>query len=155
MNAQRPGVGIGVLILDNNKILLGKRINAHGHNSWAPPGGHLEFMESPEDCARREVLEETGLIIDILHPILVTNDFYIKENKHYITIFLAALSYAGVPMVLEPEKCLQWEWFEWNALPSPLFLSFENFLKEIKKSSNDICNLEKEIISKINHLSCY
>lgn len=43
---ERPKVGVGVLIVDGNKILLGKRKNAHGDGCWAPPGGHLEFGES-------------------------------------------------------------------------------------------------------------
>ena len=40
-----PRVGIGVIIRKDNKILLGKRKNAHGEGSWCFPGGHLEFNE--------------------------------------------------------------------------------------------------------------
>ena len=58
-----PRVGIGVLIFKEQKILLGKRIMSHGSGTWSPPGGHLEFRESFEECAIREVNEETGLTI--------------------------------------------------------------------------------------------
>jgi 8-oxo-dGTP diphosphatase len=133
---QRPKVGVGVIIKHNNQILLGRRINAHGNNSWAPPGGHLEFFESPEECAQREALEETGLTIKNVRSILFTNDLYTKENKHYITLFMLADFDSGELALLEPTKCEQWQWFDWQDLPNPLFLSFQNFLKKISYPNN-------------------
>ncbi|MDX8431022.1 MAG: NUDIX domain-containing protein [Candidatus Algichlamydia australiensis] len=59
--SKKPLVDIGVHVIQKGKILLGKRINAHGTGAYAPPGGHLEFGETPEECAVRELLEETGL----------------------------------------------------------------------------------------------
>ena len=62
--AQRPKVGIGVMIFKDDKILLGKRKGSHGEDEYAFPGGHLEYMESFAGCARREVSEECGIEID-------------------------------------------------------------------------------------------
>lgn len=63
-----PQVRVGVLIVQNCRILLGKRKGAHGAGTWSAPGGHLEFGESIDACARREVLEENGLeIYDLQH----------------------------------------------------------------------------------------
>lgn len=129
---QRPKVGVGVIVIQNDTLLLGKRINSHGDNTWAPPGGHLEFFESPEECAQREVLEEAGITIKNIHPTFYTNDLFTKENKHYITLYILSDYDAGVPTVLEQNKCAEWGWFRWDELPTPLFLSFENFLKKIK-----------------------
>lgn len=79
----KPIVGVGVLVFDaHNRILLGKRKNVHGEHSWAPPGGHLEFGENFEECAIREVREETGLNIDSPQFIIATNDVFITEQKH-------------------------------------------------------------------------
>lgn len=122
----RPAIGIGVLLFKENKLLLGKRLNAHGQNTWAPPGGHLEFGETIEQCAAREVLEETGLVTTNIKPITFTNDIFIKENKHYITIFVNAEYAGGTPKNIEPEKCAEWRWFTLNDLPNELFLPLQN-----------------------------
>ena len=42
----RPKVGVGVMVLKNGKVLIGKRKGAHVAGEWAWPGGHLEYMES-------------------------------------------------------------------------------------------------------------
>ena len=49
-------VGIAVIVIKEDRVLLGKRKNAHGSGTWVFPGGRLEFKESIEDGARREVL---------------------------------------------------------------------------------------------------
>ncbi|RUR09862.1 NUDIX hydrolase [Legionella sp. km772] len=85
-----PRVGIGVLIFDQDKLLLGQRQQSHGNATWGPPGGHLEFGEEFEECACREVKEETGLIIANPTLFAVTNDLFPQESKHYISIFLTA-----------------------------------------------------------------
>jgi 8-oxo-dGTP diphosphatase len=130
MNLQeRPKIGIGVCIVKEGKVLMGKRLNSHGQGHWAFPGGHLEFGESLAECARREVLEETGLHITNIRRGPDTEDIFIAEKKHYITIIMIADYASGIPQVLEPHKCERWEWFSLNALPQPLFLTFENLAK--------------------------
>ena len=127
---ERPKVGVGVLIIDDNKILLGKRKNAHGDGSWAPPGGHLEFGESWQGCAQREALEETGLVLDDLRFCAVTNDIFAESNKHYVTIFMRASYTGGVVTNREPEKCEQWQWFAVDCLPDKLFLPLAQLIEQ-------------------------
>lgn len=119
-----PRVGLGVLIFNtSNQILLGKRKNAHGASSWAPPGGHLEFGESFEECAIREVLEETGLIIEKPTFVAITNDIFQQENKHYVSIFVKTnLPKGQIVQNLEPHKVEDWQWFDLDELPEHLFL---------------------------------
>ncbi|MBI4280617.1 NUDIX domain-containing protein [Candidatus Uhrbacteria bacterium] len=126
----RPKVGVGVIVLKDGRILLGKRKGAHGAGSWHFPGGHLEFNESLEDCARREVLEEVGISIKNIKKWTFTNDIFKDEGKHYITCFLIADYDSGEVIVCEPEKCESWEWFEWGKFPEPLFIPIKNLLKE-------------------------
>ena len=126
---KRPKVGIGVMVIKEGNILLGKRKNAHGEGTWSYPGGHLEFGESWEACATREVMEETGIEIKNLRFGMVTNDVFEKEQKHYITIFIVADFASGTVTLMEPHKCEKWDWFEWGQFPEPLFLPIINQLK--------------------------
>ncbi len=126
----RPRVGVAALIIEEGKILLGKRIHSHGSETWSPPGGHLEFGERVDDCVIREVREETGLVAKKVIAGPWTNDFFHKEQKHYISLFMIVTEFTGKPLVLEPDKCLQWKWFEIDNLPVPLFLPFENLIKK-------------------------
>jgi 8-oxo-dGTP diphosphatase len=127
---ERPKVGLGVLIRRDNKVLLGKRKNAHGEGSWCAPGGHLEGGESFEECALREIEEEVGVKVKNLKFASVTNDVFEVEQKHYITVFMVADFESGEVVVKEPDKCEKWEWFEWNKLPEPLFLPNINLIKQ-------------------------
>ncbi len=127
---QKPRVGIGVLLRHNGKILLGKRKGSHGDGTWAPPGGHLEFKEELEECVRREVQEETNLAVKNIHFGTITNDVFVNEEKHYITIFMVCDYAAGELKIMESQKCEEWKWFRWDEIPRPLFLSFENLLKK-------------------------
>ena len=134
-NLIRPRVGIGVLVFNDDKILLGKRINSHGASTWSSPGGHLEFGENPKNCAFRELQEETNLIAEKIIKGPWTNDFFEDENKHYVTLFMIVTRFNKNPIVKEPEKCLEWTWFEPNHLPSPLFVPLKNLLKICPLSS--------------------
>ncbi len=125
-----PRVGIGVFVIHENKILFGERINAHGAGTWGLPGGHLEFGESPEECAVRELEEEAGLVAKEVIAGPWTNDFFEIEGKHYVTLYMIVPRFEGTPVVNEPGKCLQWKWFECEKLPSPLFLCLSNLFKE-------------------------
>ena len=121
-----PRVGTAVIIQKNNEVLLGMRINAHGAGTWACPGGHLEFMESWEDCVRREVKEETGLELGKVKFYTATNDIFQDEGKHYITLFLDGEYIGGEPKLLEPNKCEDWRWFRQNNLPRNLMIPLKN-----------------------------
>jgi len=127
---KRPGVGIGVMVIKDNKVLLGKRKNAHGEGAWCFPGGHLEFSEELQDCARREVLEEAGIKIKNIRFAAVTNDIFDKEGMHYITLHMLSEYDSGEVKLMEPEKCEKWGWFEWDKLPQPNFGPVKNLLEQ-------------------------
>jgi len=117
-----PRVGVAAFVLRGDRFLLGRRRGSHGAGEWALPGGHLEFGESIEACARREVAEETGLEIGAIRPGPYSNDLFTGEGKHYVTLFVLADAPVGDPELREPEKCDGWEWHRWSELPEPLFL---------------------------------
>ncbi len=123
-----PRVGVGVIITKNQQVLLLRRRNVHGAGTWSTPGGHLDFGESPEQCAVREVKEETGLEIDAVAFRAITNDVFAAEGRHYITIWMEGRYGAGDPILAAPYEASEIGWFPWNALPQPLFLPLQHLL---------------------------
>jgi len=122
----RPKVGVGVVVLKNGKALLGKRKGSHGAGDWAFPGGHLEFGEFVEECAKRELMEETGMKALSVETGPWSSDV-IDRNKHYITLFAVVDRFEGEPELLEPLKCEEWRWFPLDRLPEPLFPPVRSF----------------------------
>lgn len=125
---KRPLVGVGVIVLRGSKVLLGLRAGSHGAGTWAPPGGHLEYGEEVEACARREVLEETGLTLRATSYGSYVSNVLEPEGKHYVTVFVIGWADAGYPKRVEPEKCLGWHWFDWSAMPQPLFAPLQSLI---------------------------
>lgn len=126
---QRPKVGVGVMVLKNNKVLLGKRnddaqkasSDLHGEGTWTMPGGKLDFQETLIDGACREVLEETKIKInkDKIKVISVADE--IAEDNHYVTIGFLCEDFEGEPKIMEPEEITEWKWYNLNNLPDKVF----------------------------------
>lgn len=138
MNGERKiGVGAGVMILKNGKVLLGKRHSnpmkassaLHGEGTWTMPGGKIHFGESFEDAAYREVLEETGIKINRnnLKFVSLTNDSV--EDAHFITVGLLCEDFEGEVETREPDEITEWKWFELNELPDPIYFVSEKILR--------------------------
>ena len=124
-----PRVGVGVFVIRGRRILLGRRRGSHGEGTWALPGGHLDYGETVEACARREVAEETGLELGGLRAGPYSSDVFEAEGKHYVTLFVLADWRDGEPELREPAKCSEWRWFEWGSLPEPLFAPLASLTK--------------------------
>lgn len=142
MQDQRPKVGVGVMILKDGKVLMTRRKGSHGAGEYSFPGGHLEYMETFEECAVRETAEECGLKIKNIRFSYVTN---LKKYapKHYVHIGLVADWESGEPQLLEPEKAEEWKWYDLNNLPEgPMFefckLAFDSYKTGTNYYSSDI-----------------
>ncbi|KAK9054191.1 hypothetical protein SSX86_025269 [Deinandra increscens subsp. villosa] len=125
-----PEVGVGVFILKDNKILLGRRRSLYvAANTYGLPAGHLELGETYEECAAREVKEETGLDIKNIE-LLTTNNLYHNATHLDITYLRAHLSDPNqTPQNIEPDKCEGWEWYDLNNLPEPMFGPLKEMLR--------------------------
>ena len=139
-NYEKVGVGVTVLLTWNDHILLAKRQGSHGAGDWDTPGGHLEPGETVRECAVRETAEETGitLLIDEIHEIGFTEDFFEPESKHYLScvVHCEIDGATAIPVVLEPHKfSTPWEWYPLKQMPSPLFLPIINAFKKYDVAS--------------------
>jgi 8-oxo-dGTP diphosphatase len=116
----RAKVGVGVLVIKDGKVLLGKRKNAHGADEYGGPGGHLEYGETIEQTALREIGEECGIKVKNLQMLCVS-DLLTYFPKHYVDIGFTAEWESGEPEVLEPHKLESWDWYDIDKLPAKLF----------------------------------
>jgi len=132
---QRPKVGIGIMIFKEGKVLLSQRKSSPGSGEYAWPGGHLEYMESFEECAKREVREEAGIEIQNIRFLRLLN-LKTYAPKHYVDIGLVADWKSGEPQVLEPEKCETWNWYDLDNLPKPLFSAIPTYFEAYKTNRN-------------------
>ena len=133
----KPRVGVGVMILREGKVLLGKRhedpakadSELHGEGTWTMPGGKLDFQESFEAGACRETLEETGLKIkpEDLQLISLANDIW--NDAHFVTVGFLCEKVDGEPQVREPDEITEWQWFALDALPEKLFFPSREVLE--------------------------
>ncbi len=123
------------MLLRGGKVLLGFRnpdykkagSELHGEGTWTMPGGKLHFGETLEQCARREVLEETGITLGVMTIARVGND--IVHDAHYVTIGFLCTDFKGEAKVMEPEKITKWEWFPLDRLPTPMYVPSEKIVR--------------------------
>lgn len=136
---KKVGAGLGVILISNGKILLGKRhLDPDKADSvfksageWCLPGGKLDFGETFEEGAIREVQEETG--ITIKNPKVISVHNFKNQYAHFMTVGLIAQEWKGEARVMEPDEITEWKWFSLKKLPYPrYFPSFgviKNYLK--------------------------
>ena len=135
---KKIGVGFGVMILKNYKVLLGKRHEdpekasslLNGAGTWTMPGGKLHFGETFEEGAKRETMEETGITLKNVEVICVNNDMV--ETAHFITMGLFSDDFEGEPQILEPDEITEWRWFDLNELPNPIYFPSAKVLENYK-----------------------
>ena len=108
----QPIVGIGAVIVKEDKILLEKRKNSPGRGKWSIPGGLVELGESLEQAVIRELKEETCLDATELSLVDVVDDVELddkgKVRYHFVIIDYCAKVKKGVPKAASDAGELRW-----------------------------------------------
>jgi ADP-ribose pyrophosphatase len=129
-----PQVGVGAITIKDGTVLLVKRGIEPSRGLWAIPGGTLKLGESMQECAAREILEETGVTIKVGDCAYVF-DFIECDNRkkikfHFVIVDFAANYVAGVPQGMD--DALEARWLNSAELRDlPVAINTINALKSI------------------------
>jgi ADP-ribose pyrophosphatase YjhB (NUDIX family) len=124
-DALRPGSNT-VLINEKNQVLLHRRAD---NGAWALPGGAMEIGESIEECAVREMFEETGLHVRIMRLVGVYSDpknycilrYPSGYAVHYLIVVYEVEQIGGELLISEESTELRF--FDVDALPEGMMPS--------------------------------
>ncbi len=112
-------MGVGVVFVREGQVFLARRKSALGGGSWGSAGGHLEFGETLEECARREAREEFGVEVGELRYLCMSN--IVAYGRHYLDVeFLGDIG-EQEPRLMEPDAFEGFGWFPLRTPPEPLF----------------------------------
>jgi len=112
-------VGAGIVIHKNGKLLLQKRKD---NGCWAIHGGALELGETTEQAAKRELLEETGLVANALQLIDVFSGpelLYTYPNGDMVAnvcVIYLCEDFSG-KMLTHTDETTDLQWFELDSIP--------------------------------------
>lgn len=102
MIERRPVPAAGVVCVRDGEVLLIRRGTPPRLGEWSLPGGRIEWGESVQACALRELREETGVEAELAGLIDVVDGLFAVEGgepaRHYVLIDYAARWVSGEPV---------------------------------------------------------
>jgi ADP-ribose pyrophosphatase len=97
----RPCLAVGAIVFRDGRVLLVRRGQPPAEGEWAIPGGSVEVGETLQQAAQRELLEETGIVIQAGEPCFIFDviqaDTDGRVRFHYLVIDLLADYVEGDP----------------------------------------------------------
>jgi 8-oxo-dGTP diphosphatase len=118
---------VGVLLIDQaGRILLTLRKRPPEAGCWSIVGGKVDFLETLEQCASREALEEVGVRITIDRLLCVTDHCLPQEEQHWVAPAYLGHIVSGEPKNCEPDKTAEVRWFPPDQLPANLTMTARN-----------------------------
>ena len=122
-----PYVGVGCIVIRDGQLVLVQ--NQRGF--WSTPGGHLDFGESPDVCAARETLEETGISVANVEFVAITNDVLADAGRHYLTVWMRGDADSAPARIGDAAEINQLGWFAPGNLHAHCTSTFKICLKVV------------------------
>lgn len=131
----------GVIFNQDKRILLVKSTYQRFH-PWGLPGGSLDYGESPEDAVKREVLEETGLIVEIKRLLLVKTWSPDRVGMYYLCEITGG-------EIHPTDEVSETDFFSLNDLPDVRFADIDMIkelyrIMELQSSTPEVTSIGSE-----------
>jgi 8-oxo-dGTP diphosphatase len=127
---KNPSPTVSLVIIEDHKILLGKRASHPGQGTWATPSGYIEFSEDFLTTAIREAKEETCLDVEIVEILEVTDSFF-PPYQHFLNIYVQVKINGGE--VSASDDLVELEWFPLHEpLPEMAFQEDIDLIESLK-----------------------
>jgi 8-oxo-dGTP diphosphatase len=113
------------IVVDEGRVLLGRRAHSPWHGLWGSPGGFCELGEHPAETVVREVREETGLDVEVTGYLDTWVDVYADDpsEPHAGVINVAYFTAVPTPAprsAIDPAEVSEIAWFAWDEIPAEL-----------------------------------
>ncbi|MDR0659819.1 MAG: NUDIX domain-containing protein [Prevotellaceae bacterium] len=134
-----PAVAI-IIFNANNEVLLQRRRDT---NKWCIICGHVEYGETVENAALREIKEETGCKAEIVRLIGIYSNplfetyFYSDKNVQYVTSYFEAKLTAELNFLFSNEETLELKFFDQDSLPDNMSTQIDEHWLEDALSKQD------------------
>ena len=127
-----PGVGSGLAVFNDGKLLLCKRLKAPEAGHWSIVGGKVDHMEPAADAARREAEEESGLKIHSAEFLCLSEQRIEADRQHWVSLIYVSDDFSGELRLMEPDKLSEIGWYSLDNLPQPLSLFAQDAVKALR-----------------------
>lgn len=134
VNYRNPRPTVTAMVLYRNKLLLTRRAHAPFKGWWDLPGGFLDRGERPEDCARRELREETGLNIKLKKLLGIYPGTYPSNFDPFAVLSIVYAATANTKSLDALDDVCESRWFTKKELPKKIaFDSNQLVIKDFLK----------------------
>ena len=114
----RPLVGVGAIIVENDRVVLVKRGHPPLAGEWSIPGGVMELGETVREAAMREAQEETSLVVEPVELLgvfdRVVRDEVEKVRYHFVLIDFLCRRVSGE--LKAADDAAEAHWFHWEEI---------------------------------------